>query len=56
MLKNGYSRKTVERNIQEYLSDGLSEEKARAAALKFARKWHEKKFPGKKIPAYLEEE
>ncbi len=54
MLKNGYSRKTVEYNIEEYLKDGLDSDRAREAALKFARKWHKKKFPGKKMPDYLE--
>jgi len=52
-IQGGYGRKAVETNIREYVENGYSEEDARRMAVKIARKFFERKFPGKKYPEHL---
>ena len=56
IYKVGYGRQAVENNIKVLMElDGLPEERAREAALKVARRVFQKKNPGRKLPAHLEE-
>lgn len=59
-LKPGYSREIIAENIGEFMrakkSSGNVHQRAVAAALRSARKSFAKKFPGKKLPDYLEYE
>ena len=52
-IEGGYGKKTVERNIKEYIAHGYSPEKAGELARNIARKFFKKRYPGTKVPEYL---
>ncbi len=56
-MRAGYAKKTIESNTQELIEVlGLSEERAKAAAMKHGRKAYRKKNPDKPFPDYLKGE
>jgi len=52
-LKQGYSDKTISKNITEMRNSGRDHEEAVAAALETARKAFKKRNPGKALPKRL---
>jgi len=52
-LKQGYSDKTISKNITEMRDSGRDHEEAVAAALETARKAFKKRNPGKALPKRL---
>ena len=55
-IQGGYGRKAIKHNVQEYIDEGYPHDKARAMAIKIARKFFYKVKPGEDLPDYLQEE
>ena len=50
---SGYGKATLEKNMQSFMREGLTEYEARERAKKYGRKFFVKKFPDKELPVYL---